>query len=91
WTGAQARSRGLVDRLGGYHEAFMTVRAALHLPASARLDIVSGNTQPGLGVLITSLARRASPLRVAELPEPLRGLLVLTRLHRLSMIPVELR
>ncbi|CAG4928554.1 unnamed protein product [Acidocella sp. C78] len=91
WTGAQARSRGLVDRLGGYHAAFMAARALLHLPAGAPLDIVPGNAQPGLGVLIASLARRASPLGVAELPEPLRGLLALTRLHRLSMIPVEFR
>jgi len=91
WTGAQARSRGLVDRLGGYHEAFMTVRAALHLPADAALDIVPGNEQPGLAALLATLARQANPLEAAALPEPLRGLFALTRLHRLSMVPVELR
>lgn len=91
WTGAQAREKGLVDRLGGYHQAFSAVRAALHLPAHAALDVVSGNERPGFGVLVTALARRANPLGEAALPPALRSVLALMSLHRLSMMPIDIR
>jgi len=39
WTGAQALSHGLVDRLGGYREVLDVTRAALDLPADAPLRI----------------------------------------------------
>jgi protease-4 len=39
WTGAQALSHGLVDRLGGYREVLDATRAALGLPADAPLRI----------------------------------------------------
>ena len=39
WTGAQALSHGLVDRLGGYREVLDVTRAALGLPADAPLRI----------------------------------------------------
>jgi protease-4 len=39
WTGAQAMSHGLVDRLGGYHEVLELTRAALGLPPDAPLRV----------------------------------------------------
>lgn len=39
WTGAQALSHGLVDRLGGYREVLETTRVALGLPPDAPLQV----------------------------------------------------
>jgi protease-4 len=39
WTGQSALSQGLVDRLGGLHEALDDARMALGLPRDARLGI----------------------------------------------------
>jgi len=39
WTGNQALGHGLVDELGGYHEAWMAVRELLDLEADAPLHI----------------------------------------------------
>ncbi len=39
WTGAQAKQRGLVDELGGLYTALDAVRAALKLPADAKLTL----------------------------------------------------
>jgi protease-4 len=75
WTGAQARSRGLVDEIGGYNAAFAAVRMALGLGEHAPLDIVDGNQAPGPRALLSLVARQASPLGLADLPAPLRDLL----------------
>lgn len=88
WTGVQAKTRGLVDRIGGYHEAFAAVRAALKLPVHAPLDIIDGNAAPGIHTLIAHLVKSANPLATAEIPVSLRALLALGHLHRLSMPPI---
>lgn len=41
WTGAEAKSLGLVDALGGYDVAKAQVRELLKLPADAPLDMVA--------------------------------------------------
>lgn len=89
WTGAQAKQRGLVDRIGGYHAAFAAARAVLKLPVHAPLDIVDGNAAPGVHALLAQAFSRANPLALADLPPGLRSLATLTRLHRLSMPPIE--
>jgi len=39
WTGAQAQSHGLIDRLGGYREVLEVTRTALGLPSDAPLRV----------------------------------------------------
>jgi protease-4 len=39
WTGSEALRMGLVDRLGGYHEALAAIRETLDLPADAPLAL----------------------------------------------------
>lgn len=48
WTGSQAQRLGLVDRLGGLHEAMAAVREELKLPADAplRLTVVPPPESP---------------------------------------------
>ncbi|MEE3500846.1 S49 family peptidase [Acidiphilium acidophilum] len=90
WTGTQAKQRGLVDQLGGYHTAFEAVRAALKLPVHAPLDITDGNARPGLHALLREALQKASPLGMADLPPQLQALMAAAHLHRLSMLPVEI-
>ncbi|MGC9269801.1 S49 family peptidase [Acidiphilium sp.] len=90
WTGVQAKQRGLVDQLGGYHTAFNAVRAALKLPVHAPLDITNGNATPGIHALLATMFQRANPLGIAELPPQMKALLALGNLHRLSMPPIEI-
>ncbi len=91
WTGVQAKQRGLVDQIGGYHTAFDAVRAALKLPVHAPLDITDGNAQPGIHALLARVLQRANPLAIAELPPQLRAVVAMTRLHRLTMLPITIR
>lgn len=88
WTGVQAKKRGLIDDIGGYHTAFDVVRAALKLPVHAPLDITNGNARPGLHALLAQAFRQANPLALAHLPPGLRAMVQITRLHRLSMLPI---
>ncbi len=91
WTGVQAKTRGLVDEIGGYHTAFDAVRAALKLPVHAPLDITNGNAKPGIHALLAKVFSKASPLGLAQVPPQLRALMALAHLHRLSMPPIEIR
>ncbi|MDD2875717.1 MAG: S49 family peptidase [Acidiphilium sp.] len=90
WTGAQAKQRGLVDEIGGYHTAFNAVRAALKLPVHAPLDITNGNAQPGIHALVAQAFRRANPLSLAQVSPQLRAVLQIAQLHRLSMLPITI-
>ena len=47
WTGRQAKTLGLIDRLGGLEAAIAEVRAELGLPADAPVTLVRTG-QPGL-------------------------------------------
>ncbi|MBL8328295.1 MAG: signal peptide peptidase SppA [Rubrivivax sp.] len=38
WTGAQARERGLIDRVGSFNDALASARAKARLPADARVQ-----------------------------------------------------
>ncbi len=62
WTGAQAQTRGLVDRLGGYHDALRATRDVLGLPDDAPLRVHRYPPRP------TPLARlrRTAPADPAE-------------------------
>jgi protease-4 len=41
WSGADAKAAGLVDRLGGWHEAGVAVRETANLPPEAALNLVT--------------------------------------------------
>ena len=57
WTGAQALDHGLVDALGGLHEAAAKARELAGLPADAPLRIWRGKAKP----LAPQLAAEANP------------------------------
>eukprot|EP01006_Ploeotia_vitrea_P034760 TRINITY_DN65798_c8_g13_i1.p1 TRINITY_DN65798_c8_g13~~TRINITY_DN65798_c8_g13_i1.p1 ORF type:complete len:654 (-),score=360.39 TRINITY_DN65798_c8_g13_i1:874-2688(-) len=48
WTGEQALTNGLVDRLGGLDTAIDVVRQLLDLPAETGIDVVAFPKQPSL-------------------------------------------
>ncbi len=55
WTGAQAYQIGLVDRLGGLHEALAAVREKLDLDPKADVALVSFPAPRGLAEELASL------------------------------------
>jgi len=93
WTGAQAKKRGLVDEIGGYHTALLAVRAALHLKPDAPLAINAA--KPSLRNLLRAAIlkdfAKNNPLGMADLPPDLRAVLRIAQLHRLEMLPIVLR
>lgn len=91
WTGVQAKQRGLVDEIGGYHTAFDAVRAALKLPVHAPLDITNGNAKPGIHALIATAFQHANPLGIALLPPELAAVVRIGAMHRLTMLPIVIR
>jgi protease-4 len=88
WTGMQARKRGLVDEIGGYHTAFAAARSALKLPVHARLDIVNGNAGLSLHDVLAQAVSKANPLGRAALPEGLRTVMALAHPHMLEIPPI---
>lgn len=91
WTGADARERGLVDELGGRHDALRIarlrgdlpadapLRAAIHVPPLARLGRPRSSEDP-----------RAASTAAPGLPDVARAL-GLASGHVLEMAPVHVR
>lgn len=48
WTGAQAHERGLVDALGGFHEALARAKDAAGIDPDADVDVVTYPRPPSL-------------------------------------------
>ncbi len=46
WTGAQAKSLGLVDRVGGFYDAVAEAKSLAHIQGQARLVTFGGATTP---------------------------------------------
>jgi protease-4 len=78
WTGAQAKERGLVDRLGGLREALREARALAHLPADAPVVDLPEDDESLLGMLLglASSGARADTEAVmkATIPPALLGM-----------------
>ncbi|MEE3327102.1 MAG: signal peptide peptidase SppA, partial [Myxococcota bacterium] len=55
WTGAQAHDLGLVDRLGGLHEAVQAVREILELDSEADVALIAFPPPRGLAEELASL------------------------------------
>lgn len=93
WTGVQAKRRGLVDKIGGYHTALLAIRAALHLKPDAPLAIHVARLSLK-DLLQDELLRKLAgnnPLGLADLPPELRAAAWAVQLHRLEMFPLVLR
>jgi protease-4 len=77
WTGAQAKERGLVDKLGGLREALREARALAHLPADTPIVELPEDDESLLGFLLglagISHAEQAA-LAKATIPPALLGL-----------------
>ncbi len=79
WSGADAKTLGLVDALGGFDVALAQVRDLLHLPAGAPLDLVTyPRPKPPLEMLAELLssgvadgAQLRSGVKVLRVLEPL--------------------
>ena len=65
WTGAQAYELGLVDRLGGLHEALVAVREKLGLDPKADVALISFPAPRGLAEELASLLQmRVDPFDI---------------------------
>ena len=73
WSGAQAKDRGLVDRVGGLSVALEQARARAGLGRATQVQVVSLPARSGS--LIQRLVGPQAPLSKAQLPRPLRTLL----------------
>jgi protease-4 len=57
WTGAEAKSNGLVDELGGYDAALRLAREAAHIPADAPVELTVFPREEGLLELVYNRLR----------------------------------
>ena len=73
WTGSQALKHGLVDELGGMHEAFEAARKLAQLPASTRLVYVSETPMNLASMVRQSLKPLKDPLGSVKIPQALRN------------------
>ena len=85
WTGAQARERGLVDRLGGFTDVLAAVRTAVgvgsdvplrvhrHPPSPSLADRLRGRTHTDPAQEEVAALLAAAPLDAAGLLDALRG------------------
>ena len=73
WTGSQALKHGLVDELGGMHEAFEAARKLAHLPTSTRLVYVSETPMNLASMVRQSLKPLKDPLGSVKIPQALRN------------------
>jgi len=64
WTGAAARERGLVDRIGGLDDALAAARELAHLDASSPLEVYPA--PPTLLDLIGDLSASSMPFSLAR-------------------------
>jgi len=87
WTGAQARERGLVDRLGGLHAAILVAKERAGIDADTEVDVVVyphrrtvyealsdqlGGTGAGVSGVWAALAGRGPARAVAAATAPAR-------------------
>ncbi len=71
WTGRQAQAAGLVDRIGGLHDAVDEVRRALELDPDADVALVPYPAPRSLGEqLASALEGRVTAVARASLPLP---------------------
>lgn len=73
WTGSQALKHGLVDELGGMHEAFEAARKLAQLPASTRLVYVSETPMNLASMVRQSIKPLRDPLGSVKIPQALRN------------------
>ena len=73
WTGSQALKHGLVDELGGMHEAFEAARKLAQLPTSTRLVYVSETPMNLASMVRQSLKPLKDPLGSVKIPQALRN------------------
>jgi protease-4 len=72
WLGSQAKSRGLVDQLGGLDEAIDLVKKRAKIPADERVTVVS---YPSRRSLFDLLFRRSQPDAIeSKLAEAFQGM-----------------
>jgi protease-4 len=65
WIGADAKSRGLVDEIGGLDDALAAARKLAGLPDDAPVDVYPG--EPTLGDVLESLGSVSAPSPLAAL------------------------
>jgi len=85
WTGEQALENGLVDELGGLHEALAKARELAKAPADIPVGIVRGKGKP----LPAQVAERLDP--TASLKYWREGLGIYTDPRALLMMPFEIK
>ncbi|MEC7948402.1 MAG: signal peptide peptidase SppA, partial [Myxococcota bacterium] len=100
WSGTDALDVGLVDALGGFHDAVARARAEAGIPAGAPVRLVTYTNRPGPGgeAIERSVKQLAGLLQLPEAaPPPLPRELQRLWMHRafgdervLAMLPYEL-
>jgi protease-4 len=92
WSGAAAKSRGLVDELGGLQDALQLARQRAQLPAGARIEVVE-LPRPGL-INPEVLMPKVAPLGTRDIlpPQELRYLRLIARFpgQPLPVLPPDL-
>jgi protease-4 len=77
WTGAQAKDKGLVDKLGGLREALREARALAHLPADAPIVEMPDDDESLIGMLLgltrASAQAETEAIMKATVPPALLG------------------
>lgn len=85
WTGAQALEHGLVDQLGGLHEALAKAREMAKVPADTPVGIVRGKGKP----LPAQIAEQLDP--AASLRYWQEGLGLVREGRALTLLPFEIK